>query len=85
MWGCEAIQAIITLKLLVYDMKKLIVGAALAIASLVMPGQVLAQDRVLQADEATSSQEASLSIRKKDDAKKKDTTVIIIIIVVEKG
>lgn len=38
-------------------MRKLIVGAALAIASMVTPSQVLAKGQVAQADVATLSQE----------------------------
>lgn len=66
-------------------MRKLFVGAALTIASMVMPGQVLAKGQVEQAEVATLSQEALSAVRKKKDGKDKqdrnDTTVIIIIIV----
>lgn len=66
-------------------MRKLFVGAALAIASMVMPGQVLAKGQVEQAEVATLSQEALLAVRKKKDGKDKqdrnDKTVIIVIIV----
>ncbi len=66
-------------------MRKLIVGVALAIASMVVPGQVLAKGQAAHADVATLSQGTLQSTRKKKDGRdrqdKDDKTVIIIIIV----